>query len=48
MLGGFGFCPAFGDWVVENNAAEKVFSTEVEDEIDAGNFAGTNRDHMPH
>lgn len=34
---GLDFCPAFWDWLVENNAAEKVFSIEkVGDEIDAG------------
>ncbi len=34
---GFDFCPAFWDWLVDNNEAEKVFSIEkVEDEIDAG------------
>ncbi len=34
---GFDFCPAFWDWLVENNDAEKVFSIEkVGDEIDAG------------
>lgn len=34
---GFDFCPAFWDWLVESNDAEKVFSIEkVEDEIDAG------------
>jgi len=34
---GFDFCPAFWDWLVESNNAEKVFSIEkVEDEIDAG------------
>lgn len=34
---GLDFCPAFWDWLVENNGAEKVFSIEkVGDEIDAG------------
>ncbi len=34
---GFDFCPAFWDWLLENNAAGRVFSIEkVEDEIDAG------------
>jgi hypothetical protein len=34
---GLDFCPAFGDWLVENNTAGKVFSIEkVGDEIDAG------------
>ena len=34
---GFDFCPAFWDWVVEGNAAERVFSIEkVGDEIAAG------------
>ncbi len=35
---GFDFCPAFWDWLVANNANQKVFSIEkVADEIDAGN-----------
>ena len=34
---GLDFCPAFWDWLIESNAAGKVFSIEkVEDEIDAG------------
>lgn len=34
---GLDFCPAFWEWLVENNAAGKVFSIEkVGDEIDAG------------
>lgn len=34
---GFDFCPAFWDWLIENNKAQKVFSIEkVGDEIDAG------------
>ncbi len=34
---GLDFCPAFWDWLVANNAAEKVFSIEkVGDEINAG------------
>ena len=34
---GLNFCPAFWDWLVEANDAEKVFSIEkVGDEIDAG------------
>lgn len=34
---GLDFCPAFWDWLVEQNAAGKVFSIEkVEDEINAG------------
>lgn len=35
---GMDFCPAFWDWLRENNAREKVFSIEnVWDEIQAGN-----------
>jgi len=34
---GFDFCPAFWDWVVQQNAAGKVFSIEkVSDELVAG------------
>jgi len=34
---GLDFCPAFWDWLIENNAANKVFSIEkVGDEIEAG------------
>jgi hypothetical protein len=34
---GFDFCPAFWDWLIENNAASRVFSIEkVSDEIQAG------------
>jgi len=34
---GLDFCPAFWDWLVENNQSEKVFSIEkVGDEINAG------------
>jgi hypothetical protein len=34
---GFDFCPAFWDWLMENNASKKVFSIEkVGDEIEAG------------
>lgn len=34
---GLDFCPAFWDWLVENNSARKVFSIEkIGDEIDAG------------
>lgn len=34
---GLDFCPAFWDWLVEGNGAQKVFSIEkVGDEIDAG------------
>ena len=34
---GFDFCPAFWDWLIENNAAGKVFSIEkVGDELEAG------------
>lgn len=34
---GMDFCPAFWDWLVENNKVQKVFSIEkVGDEIDAG------------
>jgi hypothetical protein len=34
---GLDFCPAFWDWLVENNAAGRVFSIEkVGDEIEAG------------
>jgi hypothetical protein len=34
---GLDFCPAFWDWLAENNAAGKVFSIEkVGDEIEAG------------
>ncbi|MDP8255553.1 MAG: DUF4411 family protein [Candidatus Alcyoniella australis] len=35
---GFDFCPAFWDWLIENNTKNKVFSIEkVGDEIHAGN-----------
>jgi len=35
---GMDFCPAFWDWLIENNNQQKVFSIEkVGDEIDAGN-----------
>jgi hypothetical protein len=34
---GFDFCPAFWEWLITNNTAEKVFSIEkVGDEIEAG------------
>jgi hypothetical protein len=34
---GLDFCPAFWDWLIEGNAAKRVFSIEkVGDEIDAG------------
>ncbi len=34
---GFDFCPAFWDWLIENNDSQKIFSIEkVEDEINAG------------
>jgi hypothetical protein len=34
---GFDFCPAFWDWLIENNKAKIVFSIEkVGDEIEAG------------
>jgi len=34
---GLDFCPAFWDWLIENNQTGKVFSTEkVGDEINAG------------
>lgn len=34
---GLDFCPAFWDWLIEGNAAKRVFSIEkVADEIDAG------------
>ena len=34
---GFDFCPAFWDWLVNNNADQRVFSIQkVGDEIDAG------------
>jgi hypothetical protein len=34
---GFDFCPAFWDWLIENNIAKRVFSVEkVGDEINAG------------
>ena len=34
---GLDFCPAFWDWLIKNNAKDKVFSIDkVEDEIDAG------------
>lgn len=34
---GLDFCPAFWDWLVMNNAVDKVFSIEkVGDELDAG------------
>ena len=34
---GFDFCPAFWDWLITNNAAQRVFSIEkVGDEIEAG------------
>ncbi|MDR4506750.1 MAG: DUF4411 family protein [Candidatus Brocadiaceae bacterium] len=35
---GLDFCPAFWDWLIENNKARKVFSIEkVGDELEAGN-----------
>lgn len=35
---GLDFCPAFWDWLIMNNAEQRVFSIErVGDEIDAGN-----------
>ena len=34
---GFDFCPAFWDWLIANNSADRVFSIEkVGDEIEAG------------
>jgi len=34
---GFDFCPAFWDWLIVNNSADRVFSIEkVGDEIEAG------------
>lgn len=37
---GFDFCPAFWDWLIENNRAGKVFSIEkVGDELEAGDDA---------
>ncbi|MDP8240988.1 MAG: DUF4411 family protein [Candidatus Hatepunaea meridiana] len=34
---GLDFCPAFWEWLIENNASERVFSIEkVGDEIEAG------------
>lgn len=37
---GLDFCPAFWDWLIASNQAEKVFSIEkVGDEIDAGDDA---------
>ncbi len=34
---GFDFCPAFWDWLIENNRTKKVFSIEkAADEIKAG------------
>ena len=34
---GLDFCPAFWDWLIASNAAERVFSIEkVCDEIEAG------------
>ncbi len=34
---GFDFCPAFWDWLIQANTAERVFSIEkVGDELDAG------------
>jgi len=34
---GLDFCPAFWDWLIENNEAERVFSIEkVGDELEAG------------
>jgi hypothetical protein len=34
---GFDFCPAFWDWLIENNIAGRVFSIEkVGDELEAG------------
>lgn len=34
---GLDFCPAFWDWLIESNGAQRVFSIEkVGDEIDAG------------
>lgn len=39
---GFDFCPAFWDWLIENNRAGKVFSIEkVGDELEAGDDALT-------
>ena len=35
---GLDFCPAFWDWLIANNVAQRVFSIEkVGDEIEAGN-----------
>ena len=37
---GFDFCPAFWDWLIENNRTGKVFSIEkVGDELEAGDDA---------
>ena len=34
---GFDFCPAFWDWLIRENARQRVFSIEkVGDEIEAG------------
>ena len=34
---GLDFCPAFWDWLIRENASQKVFSIEkVGDEIEAG------------
>lgn len=34
---GFDFCPAFWDWLIVNNASQRVFSIEkVGDEVEAG------------
>jgi|GEM_PF-445533 len=41
---GLDFCPAFWDWLIASNAAERVFSIEkVGDEIDAGSDELTAR-----
>jgi len=47
---GLDFCPAFWNWLIENNIAEKVFSIEkVGDEIDAGDdeLAGWAKNRGP-
>jgi Domain of unknown function (DUF4411) len=37
---GMDFCPAFWDWLVQSNAAGRVFSIEkVGDEIEAGEMS---------
>lgn len=43
---GLDFCPAFWEWLIRENAWEKVFSIEkVGDEIEAG---GDDENHTEH